>query len=63
MISDNEKHEVTCKTEMNLTGIDIEALRDVVDEMDAHWLGVEGADDFPVARWSRRIREALGVSE
>lgn len=32
----------------------------VVDEMERHVSGVEGADDSPVARWARELREALG---
>lgn len=51
--------EVVNQASVELVGIDIEALREVADEMNAHWLGVEGAEDSPVARWSRRIREAL----
>ena len=32
----------------------------VVDEMEHHILGHEGANDSPVARWARELREALG---
>ena len=31
----------------------------VVDEMERHVSGVEGADDSPVARWARELRRAL----
>ena len=31
----------------------------VVDEMERHVSGVEGADDSPVARWSRELRHAM----
>ena len=32
----------------------------VIDDMERHVSGVEGADDSPVARWVRELREALG---
>ncbi|HIZ18473.1 MAG TPA: hypothetical protein IAA22_05140 [Candidatus Olsenella stercoravium] len=32
----------------------------VVTEMERHVSGVEGAEDSPVARWARELREALG---
>ena len=32
----------------------------VIDDMERHVSGVEGADDSPVARWARELREALG---
>ena len=32
----------------------------VVTEMERHILGHEGAEDSPVARWARELREALG---
>lgn len=31
----------------------------VVEEMERHFLGVEGAGDSPVARWARELREAV----
>ena len=31
----------------------------VVDDMESHILGHEGADDSPVARWARELRDAL----
>ena len=31
----------------------------VIAEMDAHLAGVEGAEDSPVARWARELREAV----
>ena len=35
----------------------------VIDDMERHVSGVEGADDSPVARWARELREALGGEE
>ena len=32
----------------------------VIDDMERHVSGVEGADDSPVAGWTRELREALG---
>lgn len=32
----------------------------VITEMELHVSGVEGAEDSPVARWERELREALG---
>ena len=32
----------------------------VIDDMERHVSGVEGADDSPAARWARELREALG---
>ena len=34
----------------------------VIDEMERHVSGVEGAEDSPVARWARELREALGAT-
>lgn len=35
----------------------------VIDEMESHVSGVEGAEDSPVARWARELREALGCAD
>lgn len=43
--------------------VDRDALLRIADEMDAHWLGHDGMEDSPVARWSRGLREALGEAE
>ena len=32
----------------------------VIDDMERHVSGVEGADDSPVARWARELRETMG---
>lgn len=34
----------------------------VVTEMELHCLGHEGMEDSPVARWARKLREALGAT-
>lgn len=36
------------------------AVERVASEMELHFLGVEGMDDSPVARWARELRAALG---
>ena len=35
----------------------------VLSDMERHVSGVEGADDSPVARWARELRDALGGEE
>lgn len=37
-----------------------QAIEQLADEMDSHWVGVEGMDDSPVADWARRLRGILG---
>lgn len=50
-----------CLAHEDMLAADRDALLELADEMDSHWLGYEGMEDSPVAQWSRRIREALGV--
>lgn len=44
-------------------GLDYGAVSRVVTDMERHVSGAEGAEDSPVARWSRELREALTSNE
>ena len=44
-------------------GLDYGAVSRVVTDMERHVSGAEGAEDSPVARWARELREALTSNE
>lgn len=44
-------------------GLDYGAVSRVVADMERHVSGAEGAEDSPVARWSRELRDALTSNE
>ena len=50
--------EELCEAEVNWNAVAAVCL-----DMERHVSGVEGADDSPVARWARELREALGGGE
>lgn len=39
--------------------VDVDEIKSVIEQMEAHMSGVEGIEDSPVAQWTRELKEAI----